>query len=789
MESNIIRNINYSNETIISYDKCACIHQLIEKQVKCSKNNIAVECLNESITYKELNEKANQIAWNLRKKGIHRDDIVALMCNRSIDMIVGMLGILKAGACYLPIDPKYPLKRIQYILEDSRARVIVTQKVFLTSLDSDNECVCIDSLVIKQEGKYNIPNINMSTDLAYIIYTSGSTGMPKGVMLTHQSVHNFIVGVTDIINFTSKKTIVSLTTISFDIFVLESLLPLVLGMKIIIADPMQLLHFVEDKKIDMLQTTPSTMKIILNDEANLPYIEELSEIMLGGEAFPLSLLKALQKMTKAKIYNMYGPTETTVWSTIKDLTEVDKITIGKPISNTEIYILDENNTVVENGEIGELGIAGDGLARGYLNREELTKERFIYGDFGEKKRLYKTGDLAKRLDNNDIEYCGRIDSQVKIRGFRIELGEIEACLSKYNDITDCVIIGLENNVQEKYLVAYYVAEKEIPVSKLIHFLKQSLPEYMIPGVYMKISNLPMTSNYKIDKNALPKPDVNRPFMDVEYVKPGNTLEESLTELWCKILNKNHIGIYDNFFELGGNSILLTNLTIELQKIFGDIINVVDIFASSSIAELAKLIHKKLNNGDKRDANFIILPKQYYLNGINDTYMKKCSVKLPEKYQQEFSELQQKDMFYRKSAWKVFFMYLLRIITEMEVIILYEQNDKTSSYRRCMLDFGKISSKRSLLENLMKNVIEEKIITDTEFLNIVLYEKDLKVTYLYNVKQKDRKCDKRELSLLVNDYSGITEFEIYFDSVFLNENEIANLLSMYVELIPLILKES
>lgn len=446
-------------------------------------------------------------------------------------------------------------------------------------------------------------------NLAYVIYTSGSTGKPKGVMLEHMSVNNFIKGTTDIIEFMPGKKILALTTISFDIFVLETLLALTKGLNVVVADEEQqhnsrlLGDLIESSGIDMLQVTPSRMMLLMNDDVSLSCLKGVKDIMVGGEAFPKYLLDSIKKLSKAKIYNLYGPTETTVWSTIKDLTYCSEINIGKPIANTQIYILDKNDRPVPVGVAGELCIAGDGLARGYLNMDDLTKEKFVPNPFIPGRLMYRTGDFARWLDDGDVEFIGRIDHQVKIRGFRIELDDIEANLLSYDKVDEAVVVAKEDESGSKYICTYVVAKEEFSIQELKEYLKKELPDYMIPSQFIQLDALPLTASGKIDRKALNNLEGAASSV-AEYAAPGNETEEKLLKIWQEVLGTKQIGINDSFFELGGHSITAMHA---INKIAGELkidISLKDFMKQSTIAKMASLIlcselaDKKLMYTDK-----------------------------------------------------------------------------------------------------------------------------------------------------------------------------------------------
>ncbi len=599
------------NNTKVNYSKDKTISQLFEEQASKSPNKTAVVFGDEKLTYKELNEKANSLAHYLRNNGIGRNDIVGIMVNRSLEMIIAILAVLKAGGAYTPIDPEYPKDRITYMLKNSNAKLLLTQKHLNEYMDFEN-CINIDlnNTKLYNLDKINLPCVNTSDDLIYVIYTSGSTGLPKGVMLKHQNINNFIAGVLQEFNFTSQDTIVSITTISFDIFVLESLLPLLNGIKMVIAseeeqtDIKLFNDLCKKNNVNIIQTTPSRLQAMLNDSSVSSFIKNIKYTLVGGEPFPPALLEKLSTICSTKIYNMYGPTETAVWSSLKELSSDKKITIGKPIANTQMYILDKYNMPLPVGVPGELFIAGDGVCKGYFNNIELTKKVFVNNPFIENTLMYKTGDLCQLSLNGEIEYLGRIDNQVKIRGLRIELGEIENKILSYHSIKEaCVIKQTINN--RDFISAYITANAKVNINILKKHLSNSLPKYMIPSYFTVLEELPHTPNGKINKKVLPLPkEVLNTDKEITYIAPKTDLEKKFVSIWEQILNISPIGITDNFFELGGDSILAMNLNIELKSIT-DSISYADIFKFPTISELIKKSKSK-----DEEYDFKYLEKNY-----------------------------------------------------------------------------------------------------------------------------------------------------------------------------------
>ncbi len=593
------------NNTNMEYPKDKTISQLFEEQVKKTPNNIAIVFENKKLTYKELNEKANSLAYYLRNNGISRNDIVGIMVNRSLEMIVSILAVLKSGGCYIPIDPTYPQDRIEYMLQNSNSKYLLTFESLKDTIDFDNKIFVELSSSIYAENKINLENINSSEDLAYVIYTSGSTGMPKGVMLKHSSITNLTTYLNNSILFFNEenisKTIASVTTISFDIFIFETLICLQKGLKIIIANeeeqhiPEKLFNLIKKHNVEIIQMTPSRMQLFI-DNINVDTLSPLKYVILAGEALPDLLLSKLLDLKINKVYNGYGPSETTIFSTFTDVTSFKHVNIGKPLANTQTYILDKNKNICPINIPGELYISGDGVGLGYLNNEALTKLSYIENKFLPNSIMYKTGDLCSLNKNLELQYLGRIDNQIKIRGLRIELDEIENKILSYPNIKKaCVIKQTIDN--RDFLSAYFVQEKRINVSKLRDYLASFLPKYMVPSYFTTLEDFPYTPNGKINKKALPLPkEILNNNDKKEYILAKTDIEKELVSIWEDILNISPIGITDNFFELGGDSILAMNLNIELRKKYENI-TYSDIFKYPTITKLIKKINSKNENFD------------------------------------------------------------------------------------------------------------------------------------------------------------------------------------------------
>ena len=624
------------NNTKLDYPKNQIVTELFEEQVRKSSNKIAVVFGEKHITYKELNQKSNQIANYLRKNGIKPNDIVGVMLPRRIELIHTLIGIIKSGACYIPIDPEYPEQRIQYMLENSNAKLLITNNELYDKINYENKVsVDYDNIEIYSQANENLKPISKPEDLAYVIFTSGSTGKPKGVKITNKNLYNFIIGIKKEIPFEENKTMVSVTTICFDIFGLELWGTLTSGMKMVLANeeeqhiPSLLNELCIKNNVNMIQTTPSRYSLIMEEGQNVEFFKNITDILVGGEAVTEQIVSEMRQYSNARIFDVYGPTETTIWSTVKELIGKEKINIGRPIANTQVYVLDKELKVVPIGIAGELYISGDGVGNGYLNREDLTAERYIKNPYIENSIMYKTGDICKFLENGELYYLGREDGQVKIRGLRIELEEIEKKILEVPGIQKTKVIKQTIGNRE-IISAYFIANKRISIKELREYLHKNLPQYMIPSYFTPLDSFPYTPNGKIDKNKLPIPNGILQTEKKEYVKPKTDIQIRLVNIWEEVLNTKPIGIKDNFFELGGDSILAMNLNVKLLKIT-DKIKYADIFTYPTIEELAEKIEtdktKEKQDFDKLENEYsdilndnMIIPKEIENNKVGNVLL-------------------------------------------------------------------------------------------------------------------------------------------------------------------------
>ncbi|MGK7878447.1 MAG: amino acid adenylation domain-containing protein [Xenococcaceae cyanobacterium] len=596
------------NDTQVDYPKDKCIHQLFEAQGERTPEAIAVVFKDKQLTYRELNRRANQLAHHLQALGVGPEVLVGIYIKRSLEMVVGLLGILKAGGAYLPLDLAYSKERIAFMLEDARVSVLLSQQRLFEGLPASKaKVVCLDSgwEAIDCESEENPVSEVAANNLAYVIYTSGSTGRPKGVAVPHRAINRLVVN-TNYITLGADNRVGQVSNTSFDAATFEIWGALLNGARLVgIPREVTLLPHdfaaaIREQQISVMFLTTALFNLLANE---VPWaFESLRTLLFGGEAANPSLARrVLNHGPPQRLLHVYGPTENTTfssWYLVKDMPEgTGNLPIGRPISNTQLYVLDPDLQPVPVGVSGELYIGGDGLPRGYLNHPDLTKETFIPNPFDHPKskiqspKLYKTGDLVRYLPDGNIEFLGRLDNQVKIRGFRIELGEIEAAIAQQASVQQTVVIAREDNPGDKRLVAYIVSrpEQTLTTEELRHFLKQKLPDYMVPSVFVFLDALPLTLNGKIDRRALPAPDSSRPDLEATFIAPRTSVEQQIADIWTQLLKLEQIGIYDNFFALGGHSLLATQVISRLRQAFGIDLPLRILFEAPILSELSDRI--------------------------------------------------------------------------------------------------------------------------------------------------------------------------------------------------------
>jgi iturin family lipopeptide synthetase A len=646
------------NQTATNYPATKCIHQLFEEQVEETPDAVAVVFGNEQLTYSELNSRANQLAHYLQTLGVKPDVLVGICLERSLDMIVGLLGILKAGGAYVPIDPDYPTERLSYMLKDCQVSILLTQEDFreiLPSITAKVVCLDLENEILTKYSQENLTTQVTAENLAYVMYTSGSTGLPKGVSVIHRNVLR-LVKETNYVSLSQKEVFLQLAPISFDASTFEIWASLLNGAKMIVMPPHkpsleELGQAIERYQVTTLWLTAGLFHLMVDERLN--DLKPVRQLLAGGDVLSVRhVQKLLQDLEECKLINGYGPTENTTFTCCFPMTRQTQIgssvPLGRPIANTQVYILDRYLQPVPIGVWGELYAGGDGLAREYFNRPELTTEKFIpnpFSNFGlgdvaadyvadvadklsstdkvgltttlgfnpsvtsaskiqnpKSARLYKTGDLARYLPDGNIEFGGRIDNQVKIRGFRIELGEIEAAIATHPNVHEAVVIARENTPGNKFLVAYIVPASDAPTSsELHHFLKQKLPDYSVPSYFVMLDSLPLSPNGKVDRSALPAPDLELS-RSVSFVSPRTATEEAIASIIAEVLKIELVGIHDNFFEMGGHSLNATQVISRLRETFKVELPLRQILEKPTVVELAASIEQIRSTVQKLQAS-------------------------------------------------------------------------------------------------------------------------------------------------------------------------------------------
>jgi amino acid adenylation domain-containing protein len=605
------------NQTAVEFQRPKTLHELFEGQVRKTPDAVAITFGDQSLTYQELNQRADQVARYLRSLGVGPEVPVGLFAERSFEMMVGILAVLKAGGACLPLDPAYPAERLSFMLGETQAPVLLTHSRLRAQLPNHNaEVVCLDA---EQEfrGKDVLPaavQAASATNIAYIIYTSGSTGRPKGVRVTHSGLVNSTLARTAYYHETLRSFLL-LSSFTFDSSLAGIFWTLSVGGTLVLPpDSSQwqldsLSFLIEKHRISHLLCVPSLYQTLIESSPS-EHLASVKVAIVAGESCPAILVKEhYSRLPHAALYNEYGPTEATVWCSgyrCEPQAEAIHVPIGRPIANTQLYVLDSHMQMVPVGVPGELYVGGAGVASGYLNRPDLTAAKFLSNPFSSTSgaRLYKTGDLARFLADGNIEYLGRVDHQAKIRGFRIELGEIEAALASHPGIREMVVVAREDVPGEKQLVAYYTVSnangEATGVGELRAHLSGKLPDYMVPAAYVRIERLPLTANGKLDRNALPKPEGDA-YARRGYEAPQGDIETRLAEIWADVLKIEKVGRNDNFFELGGHSLLAMQVMARIRHIFNLELPVRSIFEESTIAGLAGELPKAKALGIKARA--------------------------------------------------------------------------------------------------------------------------------------------------------------------------------------------
>jgi amino acid adenylation domain-containing protein len=603
------------NSTASAHDVGLCVHHLLEDSVRVHADRVAVCDADEELTYSQLDERANRLAHLLRSHGVTRGSLVGVCLDRTVDVPVALAAVLKAGAAYVPLDPTHPADRLTYTLQDAGVSCVITLSRFSDRLvQAGAPLLSLDELTTELAAQPSaVPATgSQPSDLAYVIYTSGSTGRPKGVEVEHRNVVSFLEAMRQAPGLSADDVLLAVTTLSFDIAGLEMWLPLAAGARIVIAsrtdvlDGQRLIDLMESRNVTLLQATPATWRLLLEAQwRGRPKLKALC----GGEALPPDLVGSLLARV-GQLWNVYGPTETTIWSTAGRIQDAsDGIPIGRPIANTRIHVLEPSGQPAPVGVPGELCIAGEGVARGYRNRPELTAEKFVTLRLpnGRDERLYRTGDLARWRADGQLEFIGRRDNQVKVRGYRIELGEIEAVLARHAGVKECVVAVREDTPGDRRLTGYVVPVPGVAFNAdaARGTLRAQLPEYMIPGQFVTLQALPLTPNGKIDRKALaqgsygmPSPAAPTLARDVGSDEVSMTpTQRQVAAIWRDVLQASRVGVHDNFFDLGGHSLLLVKLHRALNKEFGRDIALVELFQHTTVAAQAERMSKSVTVSD------------------------------------------------------------------------------------------------------------------------------------------------------------------------------------------------
>ena len=582
------------NQTEADYPRDSTIAELFELQAAQTPDATAVIAAEHRLTYRELDERSNCLARHLQSCGVKPETLVGVAMERSEGLVISLLAILKAGGAYVPLDPSHPKERLSLVIEDSGVSVILTTGQMRGKLPlCGSRLVVLDeeSSVIDFHSPCTVESGAASHNLAYVIYTSGSTGKPKGVMVENRNVINFFTGMDRAIGCAGGVWL-AVTSVSFDISVQELLWTLTRGFQVVIhrdQGSRTIADEIATHSVTHLQMTPSLARILLLDSRSSASLGSLRQLLLGGEAVPSSLVKQLRRVFRGEIHNMYGPTETTIWSTTYRVEEPGAtIPIGRPIANTQIYLLDTELQPVPEGAIGELFIGGDGVARGYWNRPDLTAGRFLAAPFLPERRLYRTGDLARYLPDGNIEFLGRADFQIKLRGFRIEPDEIETILEQCPGVRQAAVVLREDREGDKRLVAYLVSEATGAEASraLRNTLEAKLPEYMVPSSFAFMKELPLTANGKLDRKSLLEMPPPSPSVAMSVNSPKSEIERVIAGVWQDALGIAAVGIDDNFFDLGAHSLTVAEVQATLQEVLGREIGLVDLFQFPTVRAFA-----------------------------------------------------------------------------------------------------------------------------------------------------------------------------------------------------------
>lgn len=796
-EKNLI--INDYNNTNKLYPSNKTIHELFTESVAKNLDKIAIKSGTMQITYKELDSRSNQLARMLIREGTKKDDLIAFIAKPSIEMIIGIIGILKSGAAYVPISPQYPKERITYILDDCNAKILLTDLDFVYEGINELKVLNLNDETSYIEDDSKVVNINTPDDLAYVIYTSGSTGNPKGVMVEHKSVSNILFALQDNYAFLENDTYLLKTAFTFDVSVTEifgwflgngTLVILESGYE---KDPHSIYETIVNNHITHINFIPSMLEAFLNsiNIEKLKHINSLKYIFVAGEAmYPSLVHKFFGLLDNIMLVNLYGPTEATIYATGYEIKREDAnkkiIPIGNPLSNYKIFILDTTGNIVPIGRRGVIYISGKGIARGYLNRENLTKEKFVVSHLVKDEVMYNTGDLGAWNEDGTIDYIGRADNQVKIRGFRIELGEIEEKLKEYESINEVVVTVKEG--ENKYLCAYFTSSHELSHLELRGFLLNKIPEYMIPQYFIQVDSIPKLINGKLDKASLPSPMLYNSNIREEFVKPVNNVEKEILAIWEEILKVDKISMKDNFFELGGTSLLLIQMHNKIEQSYPGKIKVTDIFGYPTIEDISKILLKSDKN---IDIKYIKLKEDYFNRTDKNETDNILSFKISEEIANKYNLICKKSNFKIFDVFLGMYIYVLSEISNQQQISIYTMKSN--------IDIKEISANLSDIEDLgilfehvskFRKENTNNIIYKFEELKNNQKERDSNgiITMIYEKEHKPINRNLVEVFDMIFELNVINnqiEFVCEFNSKILRKDKVKDLISKYIKLINVI----
>ncbi|OAB44758.1 non-ribosomal peptide synthetase [Paenibacillus glacialis] len=674
------------NQTETKYPVHLSIHEMFESQAELHPDTVALICNQQKMTYRELNEKANRLAWFLKARGIGEESIVGVMIERSFEMIIGILGILKAGAAYVPIDPDYPSERITYLLNHSRTSVLLVDAVTERNFTDNNQTSVFSVNDIIND--HSLPQHNVHGDyhpdrLIYVLYTSGSTGNPKGVMVKMHAFVNLLHWFTREFCIDDQDVMLLIAPSSFDLAQKNMFCTLIQGGKLCLFEPglydyNRMSDLIFRENVSLINCAPSAVYPLIdfNEGTDFLRIASLRLVFLGGEPINLNRLMPWMKSARfhAEIANTYGPTECTDIAAFLRLTPEEAVhaqgvPMGKPIDNTKLYVLDREMNVLPEGRIGELYIGGVGLARGYFHAPELTSERFVDNPFDGGQKLYRTGDLVRYLPDGNLDYIGRTDYQVKIRGMRVELAEIEALLLNHSDVQEVVVIDWQGVNGIKYLCAYIVGATEQALASIKAYAVLHLPDYMVPTAFMRMEQLPLTPNSKIDKKALPEPQFSTGG-DRDLACNGSETELQVLAIWQKVLGAEEIGLYDQFFDIGGNSILLIQMHSQLEKILPGKITIIELFSSPTIAQIAQFIEKKdSSTSSLQSLEYVTLPAVFFREMLERQGASVHSHHFEGRIPEEIWDICSVEQIEMQDLMLALFIYLLAEFSEQQTIVV------------------------------------------------------------------------------------------------------------------------